>query len=133
MAKVIILRGVSGCGKSTLAKTLEDAGYFIASADNFFIVEDEGYKFDASKLKQAHKYCFDNYVATLEWGIDVVVDNTNTTEKEMEKYIEYANLHGHKVTCLVVENRHGNDSIHNVPSDKRKQQAQRLQNSIKLI
>lgn len=134
MPKVIILRGVSGSGKSSLATLLVQLGNTcIVSADKYFITRDRGYVFDASKLKEAHEYCFDMFRMELLSGNDVIVDNTNTTEKEITKYLDFATERGYQVISLVVENRHGNDSVHNVPQEKRKQQAQRLHNSIKLI
>jgi hydroxymethylpyrimidine/phosphomethylpyrimidine kinase len=35
----------------------------------------------------------------------------------MEPYFEMAKNHGHEVTVLIVENRHGNKSIHDVPEE----------------
>jgi len=45
----------------------------------------------------------------------IVVSNTFTTEKELEPYIELARLFDYRVVSLIVENRHGHESIHNVP------------------
>lgn len=133
MARVIMLRGVSGAGKSTVAKMFAHPDCEIVSADKFFLDRAGRYQFDASQLGNAHKYCFEMFKHYLLMGKDVVVDNTNTTEKEMAKYLEYAAEREHEVVSLVVENRHGNDSVHNVPQDKREQQAKRLSQSIKLI
>lgn len=130
MAKAIILRGVSGAGKSTVAELFRLP---IVSADYFFIDLDGNYNFDRSLLHLAHESCFGLFKGYLKMDYDVVVDNTNTSEKEIKRYIEYATKHGHEVISLVVENRHGNDSIHDVPQDTRLAQARRLQNSIKLI
>lgn len=132
MEEVIILRGVSGCGKSTLSDKFSSLGYYIVSADTFFITKDYKYEFDASKLQEAHTQCFDEFRHLLELGVNIVVDNTNTSVREIQKYIDYAEQRGYRVTSLVVENRHGNNSVHNVPEEKRKQQAERLKNSIKL-
>jgi len=54
MKELILLRGLPGSGKSTLAKSLD--GIHI-EADQFFMIDGE-YRFDASKLKDAHNYCF---------------------------------------------------------------------------
>jgi len=133
MPTVTILRGVSGSGKSTIANMLTQLGAVVVSADKYFIQPFGGYVFDPAKLKQAHEYCYDMLRMELLSGNDVIVDNTNTTEKEIAKYLEFAQERGYKVTCLVVENRHGSDSIHDVPEEVRKKQAMRLAQSIKLI
>jgi hypothetical protein len=36
----------------------------------------------------------------------------------MEPYFELAKKYGYKTFSIIVENRHGNKSIHNVPEDK---------------
>jgi hypothetical protein len=35
----------------------------------------------------------------------------------MKPYLDMAVETGHEVTVLIVENRHGNKSVHNVPED----------------
>ena len=48
---------------------------------------------------------------------NVIVSNTFTTEKELKFYLDMADVCGYAVTSLVVENRHGNNSIHGVPEE----------------
>ena len=50
-----LVRGVPGAGKSTFAKNL---GCTHFETDEFFMVDGE-YKFDPSKLKEAHAWCLD--------------------------------------------------------------------------
>ena len=45
----------------------------------------------------------------------IVVSNTAITEKELKPYYELAEQYGYQVTSLIVENRHGGISEHNVP------------------
>lgn len=47
----------------------------------------------------------------------VIVSNTFTTERELTPYTDMANQLNYSVISLVVENRHGNESIHNVPEE----------------
>ena len=55
MEKVLyIVRGIPGSGKSTFAKTLGGQHY---EADMYFIDEEGNYKFDGTKIKDAHKWC----------------------------------------------------------------------------
>ena len=63
----------------------------------------------------------------------VVVSNTFTTEREMKPYLNLAEKYGYTVFTVIVENRHGNKDVHNVPEETRQKQAERLYKSIKLI
>ena len=126
MEKVLyIVRGIPGSGKSTFAKTLGGQHY---EADMFFIDEDGNYKFDGTKIKDAHKWC-QSFVETdmvLEYP-KIVVSNTFTQEWEMKPYMDLAKEHGYKVFTIVVENRHGGNNVHNVPEDKIEQMANRFE------
>jgi len=122
-----IVRGLPGSGKSTFAmKLVHDAHYLVCEADKYFIDKETGeYKFDASKIKEAHRYC-QNLVETYmsdslvndQWYREIVVSNTFTQEWEMEPYFALAEKYGYKVFTLVVENRHGGKNVHGVPDDK---------------
>ncbi len=122
MSTLIILRGLPGSGKSSFANFIWESGT-IFEADKYFYDKDGNYNFDASKLHQAHKWCqdsvktamLDNAISKGEYYPEIIVSNTSTTEKELEPYLELAKLFEYHVVSLVVENRHGNVSIHNVP------------------
>jgi phenolic acid decarboxylase len=55
------------------------------------------------------------------------VANTFTEEWEMETYYEMANRYKYRVHSIIVENRHGNTNIHNVPSEKIEQMKNRFE------
>lgn len=112
MKTLFILRGLPGSGKSTLADSL---GIDYVEADMFFMQDGE-YKFDGSKIKLAHEWCQDRVRKIMELGMSVAVANTFTQEWEMEPYLEMAEEFGYRVNSLIVENRHGNESIHGVPA-----------------
>jgi predicted kinase len=126
MEKVLfIVRGIPGSGKSTFAKTLGGQHY---EADMFFIDEDGNYKFDGTKIKDAHKWC-QSFVETdmvLEYP-KIAVSNTFTQEWEMKPYMDLAKKHGYKVFTIVVENRHGGNNVHDVPEDKIEQMCNRFE------
>ena len=121
MNKILyIVRGLPGSGKSTFAKSLGGVHF---EADQFFMVDGE-YKFDGSKIKDAHKWCQNevntamilNHTANLNNVI--VVSNTFTQEWEMENYYRLAYEYGYQIFSFIVENRHGGKNVHNVPSYK---------------
>ena len=126
-----ILRGVPGSGKSTLAKTLASEEN-IFEADSYFNGPN-GYDFDANRLGFAHEDCYNRTLNALNQRVDkIVVSNTCTTERELEKYLDLAKMFGYTTFVMVVENRHGGNNIHGVPTDKVELMKKRLLNSISL-
>lgn len=136
MKILILLRGLPGSGKSTFANYIFSNNIF--EADQYFYDEDGNYNFDASKLYEAHKWCQlrvehameDNLESNGMYFSEIVVSNTSTTEKELEPYLELAKKYDYQVVSLIVENRHGNKSVHNVPEETIERMKQRF--SIKL-
>ena len=111
---LILIRGLPGAGKSTIAAAFP--GAMRVEADDFFRTGLRGaYEFDASKLHRAHAVCFMRAKVALLAGQDVVVSNTSTTEKEVATYQSLAQEMGAMFVSLIVENRHGNKSVHDVP------------------
>jgi predicted kinase len=133
---VILLRSVSGAGKSTFANLLaENEGYVVVSADDYFTDADGNYNFDASKLGEAHRSCQENFMYWLTYtdAKCIIVANTNTKERDFSFYENAAKEHGAMFISLIVENRHGNTDVHQVPSFAKENQAKNIMNSIKLI
>jgi tRNA uridine 5-carbamoylmethylation protein Kti12 len=107
---LLIMRGLPGSGKSTVARSMaldhiEMGGQTVAicSTDSFFINSDGEYVFDASKLGKYHG--MNQYKAHrhMFMGTElVIVDNTNTTHKEMEPYKKSAREHGYEVVEILV-------------------------------
>ena len=121
-----IVRGVPGSGKTTFAKRLVNNDFLICEADKYFIDKSTGdYKFDPTKIKEAHKWC-QNVVETYmkdnqlneNFYREIVVSNTFTMEWEMEFYYELAKKYNYDVFSIIVENRHGGKNSHGVPDDK---------------
>ena len=123
MNTIIFLRGLPGSGKSTFANYMFSNNIF--EADQYFYNEEGKYNFDASKLYEAHKWCQlrvehameDNLESNGMYFSEIVVSNTSTTEKELEPYLKLAKKYDYQVVSLIVENRHGNKSTHNVPAE----------------
>jgi len=122
--QLILLRGLPGSGKSTFANLL---GGIHVEADQYFMQDGE-YKFDASKLKQAHNWCKLRVEHSMEDGADkITVSNTFTQEWEMDAYFELAEKYGYQTFCLIVENRHDSKNIHGCPDDKIEQMRNRFE------
>ena len=116
MKTLILVRGLPGAGKTSFAEFLSQ-DIPVVSADDYFYDKGE-YKFKIEELGQAHKYAQLCALTMMEKGISkICVANTFTTEKEMKPYFEMAEMCGYKVFSIIVENRHGNSSIHNVPDE----------------
>tara|TARA_A100000172_G_C3008150_1_gene98752 strand:+ start:95 stop:685 length:591 start_codon:yes stop_codon:yes gene_type:complete len=110
---LFLVRGLPGSGKTTIAQQLTQ---HYVEADMFFM-KDGRYNFDPAKLPQAHKWCLQQTKDFMTlWGYEkIAVSNTFTEEWEMAEYVNLAKKNGYKVHTLVVENRHGSESIHDVP------------------
>ena len=121
--KLYIVRGLQGSGKSTFALDLVGSDFLVCEADKYFMVDGE-YKFDGSKLKEAHESCR-NLVETYmkdslmndQFYREIAVSNTFTQAWEMQPYLDLAKQYGYMVFTIIVENRHGGVNQHGVPDE----------------
>jgi len=123
MKTLTLVRGLPGAGKSTFAKLL---GGIHIEADHYFMKDGE-YKFDASKLKQAHEYCRTSTEGWMREGYNIVVSNTFTQEWEMYAYYGLAEKYGYRVHSVIVENRHDGINVHGCPVEKVKEMKDRFE------
>jgi predicted kinase len=118
MASLILFRGLPGSGKSSAAQCLCDV---VLSADDFFLCPSQNgweYRFDGSRIRDAHAQCIKNTEAAIRLGIAKIgVANTFTQGWELAPYYALGKQCGIQVTSLIVENRHGSNNSHGVPSD----------------
>jgi len=130
---LFIIRGVSGAGKDTLAKSITWATF---TADQYFDGLEGGYEanWKPELLHLAHQYCENEVREAMQHGLQkICVANTFTRPREFKAYEEMAEVFGYRVHHIIVENRHGSDSVHNVPQETRGKMAERLKGNIKLI
>lgn len=131
MPTLYLIRGVPGSGKSTFANSLHDQCLvdFVFEADHYFY-DGTSYRFKAENLGRAHELCQFNTRSALERGCNVAVSNTSVSEWEVGIYETIALEFGANFVSIIVENRHGNSSIHGVPSEKVEQMKKKF--SVKL-
>ena len=141
---LILIRGVPGAGKTTFMHDyLNYDGSSWISADDYMVDKDGNYEYDPSRVGICHLLCQRDALQVFTGMEDgsytdghwiVIVANTFCTEWEMRPYIdmhrEYGN--GGKIHTIIVENRHGSKSIHDVPDDKIEMMKTKLMDNIVL-
>lgn len=144
--RVLICRGVPGSGKSTLTHWLaqlaagpdaqswveDSVTYYgilgsridvaIHSTDQYFVNEQGEYHYNASKIGLNHSKNYKAFKDSVEKGIPlVIVDNTNTTSSEFDKYRKHAESLDYWVTFMVQPHptvgEAAERNVHQVPSD----------------
>ena len=115
MSKLILIRGLPGSGKSTLAKALCYSPEWIHLEADMFWMEDGEYKFDASRLREAHEWCQTKIRDYLSLDISVIVSNTFTTVKELRPYFDIAKEFNIVPNVILAQNTFQNE--HNVPAE----------------
>jgi predicted kinase len=123
MKELFLLRGMPGAGKSTIANFL-NVDFRIASDDYFT----DG--FDYRQLPDAHDWCQFEVESKMILGNSIAVANTFTREWEMTPYFELAEKYGYRIHTIIIENRHGNQSIHDVPKKTIKKMIDRFDISL---
>lgn len=126
-----ILRSVPGAGKTTLANSLNAV---VCSADDYMVNAEGQYEFNPSRLHYCHKSCYNKAEEAMKNQTErIVIANTNVRERDVNQYKKLGESYGYYVFSLVVENRHGNSNVHDVPAEKLLEMESTLKKSIKLI
>jgi len=115
MPTMILIRGLPGSGKTTVARKMMLDGFVNVEADMFFEDEYDNYRFDPTRVGEAHKWCQEVTEEYMECGLDVVVSNTFTQKWEMQPYMKLANKYDYIVVIRVERGEYQN--IHDVPQE----------------
>ena len=106
----------------------------VLASDDYFVQPDGSYHWDPKFLGLAHKSCQERCKLAMEAEDKrIFVCNTFISTSEMTPYIKLADEHGYKVFSIIVENRHGNNSVHGVPDEKRQEMDINLRKNLKFI
>lgn len=144
--KVFIMSGISGSGKSTFVNSIvqahENIEYMtegtgswntsVVSADDYFYDKEGVYRFDVTKLGDAHGACLKAFIEAVQYATPVIiVDNTNTTTEEIAPYYAIAAAYGYEielvnVTCSPLTASKRNE--HGVPFQACAAMAERIRN-----
>ena len=118
--KCVIVRGISGSGKTTFLKK-HFPEFATVSADRFFM-QDGVYRFDASKLTEAHAESIRNFAYMIQERTPLIaVDNTNLRVAEIAVYAQLATAFDYDVyifTLLINPVVAAARNVHSVPLDK---------------
>jgi predicted kinase len=128
MNKVLILvRGVSGSGKTTLTENFLKIDKWLSTDDYFYNPLTGKYQFDPKLLSSYHHRCKMDTQTWMKKGKRIAVHNTFTQEWELKPYLDLAKKWDYPVITLVVEKRHKNKSVHDVPEDVIQAQTDRFE------
>ena len=110
---MFLIRGCSGSGKTTIADMIQ---YYIMerpgcelevcpifSTDNLWYDQDGFFKFDFMRLGEMHKKNQEYVQAAMTISTpNIIVDNTNTTQREVQPYLDMAKEYGYVVRTIEV-------------------------------
>lgn len=132
MKTCIILRGCSGSGKTTFCDLIAYPKV-VCCADDYFYDTEGNYNWNASEIGNAHSYCRERFDVALDDEIaNIILDNTNTKESDWKYYVDEATKAGYRITFVVLENRHGNKDLHNLPEQTLQRQENAIKGNLKL-
>ena len=126
-----LVRGLPGSGKTTLVNSIKQAGDVSVAADDFMVNDGGEYVFDWRKLGDSHKSTQRTVEDSMKENITrIFVHNTFIKEEESKPYFDLARKYTYQVFSIIVENRHGGESIRAVPTETLEKYRQRFEISL---
>lgn len=106
--QLFIVRGLPGSGKTTAAAVIARGLAMgallepvLVAADDYFVDPDSGeYKFDITRIAEAHIWCQNRVRRGLQQGRHVVVHNTFTQPWELSPYLDIASEESADLTII---------------------------------
>lgn len=142
------MRGISGSGKSTLANKLkvevkESGNHAIVLSTDDYWMEDGEYKFDITRLSEAHKWNLNRAEASISYVNEydcVIIDNTNIVWKDFKKYVQLAIENDYDIMLAEPKTIWKNNIIecdkrntHNVPRETIERMSHKYQSNEEII
>ena len=124
---LVLIRGLPGSGKCNMASILAMIGYKHFEAGMFFEIGGT-YRFDRTRIGDAHDWCQHMTRQALARGDNVVVSNTFTTGWEMEPYFSMTTR-----TVRVIEAKENLANVHGAPPEAVKRLALRWESMPKCM
>lgn len=96
MPKVLLFRGIPGSGKTTWSTKYYPVPSDYYFSTDLFWMKDGEYKFDPTRLGEAHSWNFRRFLSKLNEILPrgssnlLIVDNTNITREELIPYVRAA-------------------------------------------
>lgn len=122
MKTLILVRGLPGSGKSSFVDFLQNqhcgapgSSFREICTDTYMTDENGVYYYDTFKARDAMRWChheLDDEI--LRETQVIVIHNTMTEHKEFSGFEKRGKKGGYRVIVLIMENRHGGKSVHNV-------------------
>lgn len=131
MLTLTLMQGESGKGKSHIASRLsQETGAGVVSTDDYpglYTTRPDGtVAINLPLRSNAFAACFYDTIEALRAGRSCIVDNTNTCTEELAPFIAFALAYGARVTIVRVTSSVVRKSVHGVPPEALKAQAERL-------
>jgi predicted kinase len=101
MKTIKIMIGLPRCGKSTWVENNKTNEIIISADDLRYIVYNQRFWGDGEALMWSIRGMMLKYL--MQQGVDIIIDETNTTKERRKPILKLAKQFGYKVTGCVVE------------------------------
>ncbi len=115
---LFIIRGLPGSGKSAFIKAIAPDEPNVYNTDSFMTDVTGAYQWSPERHRAAIDKVNEEITAAIERGEPrIFLDGVFDEVGHFEKFVTLAKGNGYRVFSIVVENRHGSVSSHNVPPE----------------